>query len=175
MAADIKTKYGTSVSMTMTGIEDVDSSSTWVVGWTSGSVNNTSTLAVDYLLSGQFTTESTNRQAGYIFVYAYASFNDTPTWPDLFSSGTEGSVGAATVHDTEQRDSGMRLVSSITVDNTASAVYTFPPTSIATLFGGSVPPYWAVWVTSNAATTTADWCVSSGTNLYYVPILYQTV
>lgn len=175
MAADIKTKYGTSTSMTMTGIEDVDSSATWVGGWTSNSVNNTSTLAVDYLLSGQFTTESTNRQAGYIFVYAYASFNDTPTWPDIFSSGTEGSVGAATVHDTEQRDSGMRLVSAITVDNTASAVYTFPPTSIATIFGGSVPPYWAVWVTSNAATTTADWCVSSGTNLYYVPILYQTV
>jgi hypothetical protein len=175
MAADIKTKYGTSTSMTMTGIEDVDSSSTWVVGWTSNSVNNTSTLAVDYLLSGQFTTEATSRQAGYIFVYAYASFNDTPTWPTIFSAGSAGVVGAATVSGALQRDSGMRLVSTITVDNTASAVYTFPPTSIATIFGGSVPPYWAVWVSSNAASGSADWCVSSGTNLYYVPILYQTV
>ena len=175
MAADIKTKYGTSTSMTMTGIEDVDSSSTWVVGWTSNSVNNTSTLAVDYLVSGQFTTESTNRQAGYIFVYAYASFNDTPTWPTIFSAGSAGVVGAATVSGALQRDSGMRLVSAITVDNTASAVYTFPPTSIATLFGGSVPPYWAIWVASNAASASNDWCVSTGTNLYYVPILYQTV
>lgn len=173
MAGDIKLKYGTSVAMTMTGIEDVDSSSTFVVGWTSNSVNNTSTLASDYLVSGQFTTESTNRQAGFIYVYAYAAFNDTPTWPDIFSSGTEGSVGAATVHDTEQRDGGMRLLAVMEVDNGASEVYSFPPTSIAQAFGGIVPPYWAVWVTSNAATSTNDWCVSSGTALYYVPALYQ--
>lgn len=173
MAGDIKLKYGTDAAFAMTGIEDVDSSSTWVGGWSSGSVDNTSVLATDYLVSGQFTTESASRQAGYIYVYAYAAFTDTPTWPDLFSSGTEGTVGAATVHDSEQRDSGMRLVAAILVDNTASAVYTFPPTSIAALFGGVVPAYWALWVTSNAATTTEDWCVSSGTTLYYAPILAQ--
>jgi len=91
----------------------------------------------------------------------------------LFSAGTEGTVGAATVHDTEQRDSGMRLVASITVDNTASAVYTFPPTSIAQLYGGVVPAFFALWVTSNATTTTTDWCVSAGTALYQCPILGQ--
>ena len=173
MAGDIKLKYGTAAAFTMTGIEDVDSSQTWVGGWTSGSVNNTSTLAVDYLVSGQFTTESTNRQAGYIYVYAYAAFDSTPTWPDIFSSGTEGTVGAATVHDTEQRDGGLRLIAALEVDNGASEVYTFPPTSIAQAFGGIVPAYWALWVTSNATTTTTDWCVSSGTTLYYAPILYQ--
>jgi len=173
MAGDIKLKYGTAAAFTMTGIEDVDSSQTWVGGWTTGSVNNTSTLAVDYLVSGQFTTESTNRQAGYIYVYAYGSFDSTPTWPDIFSSGTEGTVGAATVHDTEQRDGGLRLIAALEVDNGASEVYTFPPTSIAQAFGGIVPAYWALWVTSNATTTTTDWCVSSGTTLYYAPILYQ--
>lgn len=173
MAGDIKLKYGTDAAFTMTGIEDVDSSSTWVVGWTSAAVDNTSTLATDYLVSGQFTTESTNRQAGYIYVYAYGAFDDTPTWPDLFSAGTEGSVGAATVHDTYRRDSGMRLLAAIVTDNTASAVYTFPPTSIAMAFGGTVPNRFALWVTSNAATSTNDWCVSSGTTLYYAPVLAQ--
>ena len=173
MAGDLKLKYGTDAAFTMTGIEDVDSSSTWVGGWTTASVDNTSELAVDYLVSGQFTTESSSRQAGYIYVYAYGAFVDTPTWPDLFSSGTEGTVGAATVHSVEARDSGMRLVAAIYVNNTASAVFTFPPTSIAALFGGSVPNRWALWVTSNAATTTADWCVSSGTTLYYAPVLAQ--
>jgi hypothetical protein len=173
MAGDLKLKYGTDGAFTMTGIEDIDASSTWVAGWSSASIDNSSTLALDYLVSGQFTTEASNRQAGLINVYAYAAFVDTPTWPDLFSAGTEGSVGAATVHDSEQRDSGMRLVASIVVDNTASAVYTFPPTSIANLFGGSVPVLWALWVTSNATTTTTDWCVSSGTTLYYAPILGQ--
>lgn len=173
MAGDIKLKYLTDAAMTMTGIEDVDSSSTFIGGWTSNSVDNTTDLAVDYLVSGQFTTESTNRQAGFIYVYAYAAFNDTPTWPDLFSSGTEGSVGAATVHDTEQRDSGMRLLAAIEVDNGASEVYTFAPTSIAQAFGGVVPAYWALFVTSNAATSTNDWCVAAGTALYYAPVVLQ--
>ena len=163
--------YGTPVSLTMTGIEDVDASSTWVGGWTSNSIDNTATPKDDYLISGQFTMESTNRQAGYIYVYAYAAFTSTPAWPDLFSSGTEGSVGAATVHDTEQRDSGMVLLASIEVDNGASEVYTFPPVSIKTAFG-EVPPQFAVWVTSNGATTTNDWCVASGTQLYSQPITY---
>ena len=175
MAGDIKLKYLTDVAMTMTGIEDVDSSSTFIGGWTSNSVNNTTDLAVDYLVSGQFTLESANRTSGisYIYVYVYAAFNDTPTWPDLFSSGTEGSVGAATVHDTEQRDNGMRLAAVLACDNGASEVHTFPPTSIAQLFGGIVPPYWAVWVTSNACTSTNDWCVAAGTALYYQPVVLQ--
>ena len=73
--------YGTPVTVTMTGIEDIDSSSTWVAGWTSNSVNNTSDKHMDFLLSGQFTTESSNRQAGSINIYVYGSFNSTPTWP----------------------------------------------------------------------------------------------
>ena len=171
--ADFNIKYGTPVAITMTGIEDIDASSTLVAGWTSGSVDNTTTVAVDYLVSGQFTTEASNRQAGTIAVYAYAAFNATPTWPDLFSAGTEGSVGAATVHDNEQLNSGMRLVAAITVDNTASGVYTFPPTSIAQIFG-HVPPFWALFVTSNATTTTTDWCVASGTALYHIPVEYTS-
>jgi len=163
--------YGTPVSLTMTGIEDVDSSSTLVGGWTSNAIDNTGTPKDDYLISGQFTMESANRQAGYIYVYAYAAFTSTPVWPDLFSSGTEGSVGAATVHDTEQRDAGMVLLASIEVDNGASEVYTFPPVSIKAAFD-EVPPQFAIWVTSNGATTTNDWCVASGTQLYSQPITY---
>lgn len=173
MAGDIKLQYGTDAAFTMTGIEDVDASSTWVGGWTTGSVDNTSTEAIDYLVSGQFTTESSNRQAGWIYVYAYGVFVDTPTWPDLFSSGTEGTVGAATVHSVEARDSGMRLIAAIYCNNTASAVFSFPPTSIAQAFGGTVPSLWALWVTSNVTTTTTDWCVSSGTTLYYAPVAAQ--
>lgn len=171
--ATVTILYGTPVSMTMTGIEDIDASSSLIGGWTSGSVNNASDKHVDFLLSGQFTCESTNQQAGTIAIYVYGAFNTTPTWPDLFSSGTEGTVGAATVHDTEERDSGMRLAATITGDGSASAVYTFAGVSVASLFGGIVPPYWAVWVTGNTATSTNDLFVSSGTQLYYVPIKYD--
>jgi hypothetical protein len=174
MAGDIKLKLGTDAAFTMTGIEDVDSSTTLVGGWSTGSVDNTTTLASDYLVSGQFTLESSNRSTtGFINVYAYGTHLDTPVWPDLFSAGTEGTVGAATVHDAYRRDAGMYLVQSIYVgDNTASAVYTMKPTSLRDLFG-QIPALWALWVTSNACTTTADWCVASGTTLYYVPVLQQ--
>jgi hypothetical protein len=168
--ASVKIAYGTPVSMTMTGIEDIDASASLIAGWTSNSVNNTSDLCLDYLVSGQFTLEGSSNQAGTIAVYAYAAYNSTPTWPTTFSSGTAGSVGALALPDTEERDAVMRLVASITCDNSASAVLSFPPTSIAQLFGGVVPPYWALFVTSNATTTTTDWCVSSGTQLYYIPV-----
>jgi hypothetical protein len=171
--ATVTTTYGTLVTVTMTGIEDIDASSGMIAGWTSNSVNNTSDKHVDFLLSGQFTCESTNQQAGTIAVYVYGSFSATPTWPDLFSAGTEGSVGAATCHDSEERDSGMRLAAAIIGDGSASAVYTFAPVSIASLFGGVVPPYWAIWVTGNTATSTNDLFVSSGTALYIVPIKYD--
>jgi hypothetical protein len=171
--ATVTINYGTPVTVTMTGIEDIDASSGLTAGWTTGSVNNTSDKHVDFLLSGQFTCESTNQQAGTIAVYVYGSYNTTPTWPDLFSSGTEGTVGAATCHDSEERDSGMRLAAAITGDGTASAVYTFSPVSVASLFGGVVPPYWAAWVTGNTASSTNDLFVASGTALYIQPVKYD--
>jgi hypothetical protein len=163
--------YGTPVTMTMTGIEDIDASASLIAGWTSNSVNNTSTPAADFLVGGQFTLEATNIQAGQIVVYAYAAWTTTPVWPDIFSTGTEGSVGAAAITDTEERDSCMRRVATLIHDGTVSAVLAFPPVSICDVFGGPVPPpYWALWVTGNTSTTTSDLFVSSGTALYYQPI-----
>jgi hypothetical protein len=175
--AELQITYGTPVAMTMTGIEDVDSSSSLIGGWTSNSVNNTGTgnRHVDYLLSGQFTLESATNinTTGTIAVYVYGSRDTTPNWNTIFSSGSPGSVGAASCTDTEERDNGLRFLVALTTDNTGSAVHSFPPMSIAAAFGGVVPPYWAVWVTSNTHSGTNDWCVASGTRLDYVPIKYD--
>jgi len=172
MAGDIKSQYVASVALTVTNLHSLASSQSWEAGWTSDSVDNTTNEYLDILLSGTFTTHASNRQAGSINIYAYAALNSTPTWPDLFSAGTEGTQGTATVHDTEQRDSGMRLVASITVDNGASEIYTFPLTSIADLFG-YLPPYVAFFVASNASTTTTAGLASSGSALYYTPVNLQ--
>lgn len=173
MAGDIKLQYAASVALTVTNLHSLASSQTWEAGWTSGTVANGTNEYVDYLVSGTFTTHASNRQAGSINVYVYAPLNDTPTWPDLFSTGTEGTEGAATVHDTEQRDSGMRLLTSITVDATASDVYTFPPTGIAQLFGGHVPNNFSIFVAQNASTTTTAGLAAAGSALYYTPLWYQ--
>jgi len=170
MAGDLKIKYGTDAVFTQTNLDGIASSATWVAGWTSGSVDNTSTLALDYLVAGQFQVESAGLSAGVINVFAYAVLNDTPTWPDLFSAGTEGTEGTATLHDTEIRDT-LRLVASIATDTTASRFYSFQGVSIASLFGGIVPTYWALFVaqsTGAALETTGD-----PNQIYYMPILGQ--
>lgn len=171
MAGDIKLKRGASSALTVTNLHSLASSQTWEGGWTSAAIDCAEHL--DIMLSGSFTTHASNRQAGTISVWVYAALNDTPTWPDIFSSGTEGTEGTATVTDTEERDSALRLVAAIPVDSTASAVYTFPPTSLAALFGGNLPTDLAVFVSHNCSTTTTAGLASSGSALYITPVYAQ--
>lgn len=170
MAGDITAKYGTLNTFTVTNLHSLASSSSREAGWTSASVANTSTLALDYIISGTFATHASNRQAGYIDVRLYTALNATPTWPDIFSAGTEGTEGTATWHDTEQMNSGSVLLRSIEVDTGASDVMTFPQTGIAQLFG-QMPTHFALFVGQNASTTTTAGLAASGSALYGIPVL----
>ena len=170
MAGDIKLKYGTPAALTQTALDGIASSATWVAGWTSGSIDNTTVLADDYLISGTFQAESAGLSAGVILVFAYAAFNATPTWPDLFSAGTEGTEGAATIQDTEIRDSGFVLLAQIVTDTTASRNYPFAPVSIKNAFG-SVPPFFAIFVAQSTGTTLET--TGDPNQVYYVPVLSQ--
>lgn len=172
MAGDLKSKYAASVAPTVTNLHSLASAQDWAAGWTSASVNNTSNCYSDYLYGGTFTTHASNRQAGVINIYVLAALNDTPTWPAT-SSGTIGTEGALAFVDTEERDALARVLCSIVVDNSASAIYTFPPTGIAQLFGGVVPPYHALYVAQNCSTTTTAGLASSGSAIYYTPAYWQ--
>lgn len=172
MAGDIKAKYGTVHTFTVTNLHSLASSSSRESGWTSASVSNTSDLSLDYLISGTFSTHASNRQAGYIDVRIYTALNSTPTWPDIFSAGTEGTEGTCTWHDTEQMNSAGRPLQIIEVDSGASDVYTFPQTGIAQLFG-SMPTHFAVYVGQNCATSTNAGFAASGSALYGIPVLSQ--
>ena len=171
MAGDIKLQYGTAATFTVTALHSLASSSTNVAGWTSIGIDNITDEAVDYLISGTFTIDNAGAATAgkSIKVYAYAAFNDTPTWPDLFSSGTEGTEGAATVHDEEQRDCGMRLLWAGVVDAGTSEVYVMPPTSLSQVFGGIVPSDWALFVVQD----TGQALESTGSAVYRVPVSYQ--
>ena len=172
MAGNAYVDYAASVAFTVTNLHSVaaDNSTGYpLIGWSSASVNNTTDEYVDYLVSGTFTTHASNRQAGFIYVYIVGALNDTPTWPAA-ASGTWGTEGAASFTDTEERDGFARLLTVLPVDTTASSIVGFPPTSIAQLFGGFVPPYWAVFVSTNAATTTAAALASSGSAVYRTPV-----
>jgi len=173
MAGNILTKYlAASTALTVTNLHSLASSSTWVGGWSSASVSNASTLALDYAYGGTFTTHASNRQAGSINVWVIGFLNDTPTIPAV-SSGTLGTEGAAAFADTYRRDCLARLLCSITVDAAASAIYTFPMTGIAQLFGGIVPVSHCLFVAQNASTTTTAGLAAAGSALYYTPITDQ--
>lgn len=171
MAGDIKLKRAASSTLTVTNLHSLASSSDWLSGWTSAAIDCAEYR--DIKLSGTFTTHASNRQAGQINVWAYAALNDTPTWPDLFSSGTEGTEGTATIHDTEQRDSGFVLLYTLVVDNGASEVYTFPQINIAPFFGGDLPTDIAIYVSQNCTTTTTAGLAASGSALYITPVFDQ--
>ena len=172
MAGDIKLKYpAASTALTVTNIHSLAASATWIAGWTSNAVSNTSNLYVDYLYGGTFTSHASNRQAGTIYVYVVASLNDTPTWP-VVSSGTLGTEGAVAFADSYRKNSLVRLLTTIEADATASAIYTFPQTSVRGLFG-EVPTHHCLFVTHNIATTTAAGLAAAGTALYYTPLTLQ--
>ena len=170
--ASAKIAYGSSVALTVTNLHSLASSQDWTAGWTGASYSNTSNLYMDYMYGFTFTTHASNRQAGSINVYVIGALNDTPTWPTT-ASGTPGTEGALSFTAAEQVYACCRLLTSITVNNTASQVYAFPEISIASLFNGTVPTHWCLYVTQNASTTTTAGLASSGSALYYTRVQAQ--
>ena len=131
--ADHTVAYRASSNLTVTNLNGLASSTSYASGWTSGTIDNTSNLDVDFLVSGKFTVESSGLTAGEIRLYLYTMLDDT-TWPDLFSAGTEGTEGTCTLHDTELLVA-MYLLFAISTDTSASRVYPMPQTSVLTRIG----------------------------------------
>ncbi len=152
MASDIKIAYAASSDLTVTNLHGIASSATWVAGWTSGTVDNTTNKYLDYLITAKFTAESAGLAAGEIRVFVYAMLDDS-NWPDLFSAGTEGTEGTATIHDTNVRDSSLIQLWSTATDTTASQVYPMINQSVAARFGGICPAKFALFVAQSTGTT----------------------
>ncbi len=167
MAGDLKLKYGTALTPTVTNLQSLASNSTFTAGWTSAWIDNTTTLAVDYLITAAIAA-GTTPTAGSVRVYAYAQHSDGSTAPDIFSAGTEGTEGTATVTDTEMLDASLVLLWSSAIDTTTNDVYTMPPRSIVQAFG-QVPRKFALYIAHDTVAA-----LRSTVNAVYAdPILYQ--
>lgn len=169
---DLKLKYPVaSVVPTVTNLQSLAASQTFVAGWGSPSVSNLVNLYRDYLYAGTFTSASAARQAGTIAIYAIAALNDTPTYPAI-SSGTLGTEGAIAFADVYRMRSLARLLVAWDVDTTNGAIYTFPQTGIRSLFG-EMPTHHCLFVTHNITTTTTAGFASSANAIYYTPTMDQ--
>lgn len=154
-------EYAASSNLTVTNLHSLAASAGLLAGWTSGTIDNTTDKHLDKVITAQFTKAAANLQAGQIQVWAYAPLDDS-TWPDIFSAGTEGTQGTATLHDDEQKNECLRLLWSTTTDTSASDVHNMPPTSVRAAFGGILPPKFAVFVTAACATSTNACFAASG-------------
>lgn len=141
-----KLSYAADSQLTTTNLASLATSSTLVAGWESGTIDNSSNLYLDYLISGKITVGTTPTANTRIEIRVAAPINDTPTWPDTLdgTESTETMTAASIVR------SGTRLGAIIEVDtNTSDRVYPFTQFSVAQLFGGICPQKFVLFVTHN--------------------------
>ena len=151
--ADIKVKYPStsSVDLTITLASLASGASgVFTAGQESTAEDNTTNLDLDHLLSGKITTGTTPTVSRSINVYAYANISSatgTPTYPDVL----DGTDSAETFTSANVQNSAVRFAANIIVDATSNRAYYFGPVSIASLFGGSLPKFWGVFVAHDTA------------------------
>lgn len=142
---DIKVVYGTAADATIT-LASLATDSTKLTGRESTLIDNTTALVLDYLVSGKITTGTSPTTAKTIEVWCVGSWDGT-SWPDVF----DGTDSAETVTSADIKASVCRLVASMTTSATSNVTYHFGPCSIASLFGGIVPPKFVFFVTHDTA------------------------
>ncbi len=162
--ADIKIAYANDAQVTIT-LASLATSSTWVAGRESASVDNGTNKYLDYEVTGKITT-GTPPAGGEIRLYAIKPINDTPTWPDVF----DGTDSNETVTNTAILDS-LPLIWSGT-NSTANDI-TYPIISAMTLaqLWGYVPSLFGFFVSQS---TTVNLNATGGNHELSVRGAYAT-
>lgn len=154
--ANTKTVFGTTTQFTVTSLHSLASSAT--SGWQSASVSNTTDgwddALVQVVLSFASTAPANSKCA---FVFAYGSVDGT-TFPEPLS----GSQGTVTVPDVTAYAQAFRLIGTIPY-NTTGATVESSPFSIASAFGGVLPPAWGIVVVNHSGAALA----SSGSSAFW--------
>lgn len=172
--SDIKIKYPSTSSVAITiGLASLaDDNTNKIAGRESTAVDNTTDLDLDHLVSGLITVGTSPTVDRQIEIWAYAARSiatGTPTYPDVL----DGTDSAETMTSRNVLLSALRLVAAITVDATSDRGYVFAPVSVAQLFGGSLPPFWGLFVVN--CTGVALHATSGNHVIHYERIQGQTV
>lgn len=143
-AGDVKLAYAASSNLTVTNLNSLATSSTWVAGWESGAIDNTGNLYTDYRVTAKITVAAASLTAGEIRLYLVGMLDDS-TWPDVF----DGTESVETITDTEMRDAICRLGAVTATDTTNSDVYYLDCPSVAAVFGGNLPAKFVIFITQS--------------------------
>ncbi len=166
-AGDVKLAYGSSSAVTVTNLQGLASSSTWVAGWEGGAVDNSTDKYTDYIVNAKIQVESTALSAGQIRLYLVAELEDA-SWPDVF----DGTESAETITSAEIRDAICRLGAVTNTTTDASRVYYLNCPSVAAVFGGTVPRKFVPFITQSSGNTLEN---TGSPNAVYVKGVYANV
>lgn len=163
---DIKLVYAASANeATLTALNSLASSSTWLVGWESTAIDNTANLYEDYRVTAKITA-GTTLTIGELRLYLVGILDDTPTFPDVF----DGTASTETVTTAGIRDAICKLGASTATTATNSVVYYLDCPSVAQVFGGYLPKKFVVFITHSMVGALA----ASGNQLTYTGV-YRNV
>lgn len=166
--SDIKFAYGTEADVTIT-LASLATSTTKLAGRQSTAIDNTSLKALDYLVSGKITTGTSPTTAKSIEIWAVAALDySAPT----FLAGFGASDAASPTLIAENKISVAKLVASIPTVATSDQAYSFGAVSIASLFGGVVPPKFVLFVTHDTGVNLNS---TSGNHQIRVQPVYETI
>lgn len=141
-AGDIKLVYASSANeATLTALNSLASSLTWVAGWESTAIDNTSNLYDDYRVTAKITS-GTTLTVGELRMYFVAPLDDS-TWPDVF----DGTPSAETVTNTAVRDAICVWAAATATTATNSVVYYLDCKSVKAAFFGYMPKKFVVFIT----------------------------
>lgn len=165
--SDLKIAYATDIDLDVTNLHSIATSATWVAGWESDLVDNTTNKYLDYLVSGKIALGN-SATAGQIRFYIVAPIDDAPTWPDVM----DGTDSVETWTTTTIRDGAAKLGAALETraDPGTDDVYWISPFSVAALFGGVCPAKFVVFVTHSTGVNLA----ASG-NAVVAQGIYETV
>jgi len=164
--ADVKLNYPAASDATI-GLASLASDTNLLAGRESTAIDNSSNLYLDYLISGKVTTGTSPTTARSIEVWAVGSWDGT-NWPDVF----DGTDSAETITSANHKASICRFVASMSTDSTSDRTYHFGPVSMASVFGGTLPPKFVLFVVHNTAVNLN--ATSSNHQIRIQPV-YETV
>lgn len=136
----VKPLYASEATITISPAS-LASDTNLLAGRASTVVDNSTNKYADALVSGKVRVGTTPTVSRTIEVWAYAQFNDTPTYPDSIT----GSDAAKTMTSANVKSSALRLLWATTVDATSDRDYFMPPTSVADRFG-FMPKRWGLFI-----------------------------
>jgi hypothetical protein len=138
--ADIKNAYAASSNLTVTNLASLPSSSTFIAGWESGVIDNSSLKYTDYRITAKIRVAAAGLVAGEIRLYFVGALDDS-TFVDVL----DGTESTETLIDTEQRDAVFRMIAVTVTDTTASDDYYLSVESLEDVIG-KIPEKFSLFI-----------------------------